>query len=70
MPEKKFKPSDYAQYSNLVFQLFAWLLIAYFIGKWLDRKMGNDEPIVTIIIMLLAIMIYLYYIVKQTSKRK
>lgn len=71
MPEKrKFKPSDYAQYSNLVFQLFAWLIIAYFLGKWLDRTMENEQPIMTTITMFVAIIVYLYYIVKQTSKHK
>jgi membrane protein DedA with SNARE-associated domain len=71
MPEKrKFPASDYARYSGMVFQLFILLWLSYLAGRWIDEKLAFEKPVVTIIILLMAIFAYLYSIVKQTSKRK
>jgi membrane protein DedA with SNARE-associated domain len=71
MPEKRKIPvADYAKYSGMVFQLFLLLWMSYLAGRWIDKKLGLQKPVVTIIILLMAIFAYLYSIVKQTSKRK
>jgi membrane protein DedA with SNARE-associated domain len=71
MPEKrKISATDYARYSGMVFQLFILLWLSYLAGRWIDQALAFEKPVVTIIILLMAIFAYLYSIVKQTSKRK
>jgi hypothetical protein len=70
MPEKRQGYSDVARYSGMVFQLFALLVICWFIGQWVDKKLNTSQPYASLLIMLFAIFAYLYSIVRQTAKKE
>ncbi|MFT5617835.1 MAG: F0F1-type ATP synthase assembly protein I [Arenicella sp.] len=35
--------------------MIATILLAAFIGDWIDGKMGNEKPIMTMVLMLLGV---------------
>ncbi len=60
----KDKMRSYLKYSGLAFQLLGLILIGYFIGDWIDDKMGTVKPYWTagvIVFILLAFMISMIY---------
>jgi membrane protein DedA with SNARE-associated domain len=59
---------DLYKYSGLAFQLFVFLILAYFAGSWLDKKFELEKPLLTALCMLLALIVYLYLIVRDTGR--
>lgn len=61
---EKTKFDSYLKYSSLAFQLIGLILIAYWIGSWVDGKMNTDKPywtagvIVFVIVGFMVSMIY------------
>lgn len=54
----------YLKYSGIAFQLVAMVLIGLFLGQWVDEKMGNEKPLITILCILVFFTLYmirLYY---------
>lgn len=61
---------DYARYSGLAFQLIAVILIAWWIGSWIDGKMGTEKPYWTAGIILLAIVAFLTSMIYNLTRKK
>ncbi len=62
------KYNKFAQYSGLAFQLLAYILVGFFIGKWVDSKMENKEPYGILFFSTIFLVMALYSIVKDITK--
>lgn len=67
-PSKKKLFEQYARYSGLAFQLVAVTLLGVFIGQKLDKRFSPDQPIFTLIISLIFIVIAIVLIIRQIMK--
>jgi F0F1-type ATP synthase assembly protein I len=56
------------QYLGLATQMLVSLLVAFFAGKWIDKKFTFHSPIFILILPLVTLIATLYQIVKDTSK--
>ena len=60
------KPShDYLKYIGLVSQMFLLLLVGYFLGNYIDEKIGSPKPYVAISLMLLFLLAIFYKLIKD-----
>jgi len=62
------KVKAYLRFSGMAFQLIAVILIGYFVGKWIDRKLESDKPYATAGLILVMISVYLYTMIKQLNQ--
>lgn len=68
MPQKQ--PNSYSRFANLAIQMgliiggFSWL------GSWLDHRIGNNQPWLTILLSLTGIGGSLYLVIKDVTKEK
>ena len=73
-PKKpKSKPSQlnsYARYSGLAFQMIAIILVGVFGGIKLDQVVKWEFPVFTLIFTLLAVVMSMYYAVKDFIRFK
>jgi len=51
----------------MAFEMVILMLIAIWIGGWLDEKLDLEQPIMTIVLVLLAAGGFLYRLVKNVS---
>lgn len=62
---KKERPGGaYLKYSGLAFQMFFYLLLGWFGGSWLDRKLGFEDPWMALgltFLFLIGFFVKLYY---------
>gem|GEM_PF-1701527 len=70
-PKKKSSKSSGSysvlRYSGMAFEMVILMLIAIWIGGWLDEKLDLEQPIMTIVLVLLAAGGFLYRLVKNVS---
>ncbi len=57
----------YLKYSGLAVQLFVTLGISAYLGGKLDDYMGNKMDYMTILIVLLVFIVFMYKVVKDLS---
>ena len=65
------KGNKVLRYSGLATQFFISLAIAAYAGRWLDRKLEFEKPLMTAlltILMLFMLLVWLNYDLKRTSK--
>jgi F0F1-type ATP synthase assembly protein I len=60
--------TDYLKYTGLAFQLIGGILLMAFIGHWLDDKLDNTKPILTLVFSLLALVGLLYKLILKFTK--
>jgi len=60
----------YMQYSGLGFQVVAMIVLGAFFGKWLDKKMLNEFPTMTLILTFLSVFLSMYYLYKKVNSGK
>ncbi len=60
--------SAYVKYSTLGLQMIAAILIAAFIGNWIDGEMGNGKPIMTMIFMLVGVTTSIILLIRGVQK--
>lgn len=60
--------NPYLKYSGMGFQLIAALCLGAWLGSWLDKKMENQTPYFTIILLLLFLAGVLTSIIRDLSK--
>lgn len=78
MPEKKLTErektvkslSDYGKYSSLAFQMIAIILIGVVGGMKLDKWLKPKFPVFTVVLSFLAVMLALYYSLKDFIRKK
>ena len=58
------------KYSSLGAQLLAGLIVAVFVGKWLDKKIALSFPLCIWLFPLLVILGMIFNAVRDTSKKK
>ncbi|MCK9292139.1 MAG: AtpZ/AtpI family protein [Bacteroidales bacterium] len=77
MKEKKHDKSSkigqslqtYAKYSSLAFQMLGIVLGGVLGGRWLDKKIGWDYPIMTLILSILSVSLAVYYAIKDFLRK-
>lgn len=57
----------YVRYSGLGFQVIIIILLGAWLGKWLDEKLSNDFPALTLTITFLSVFLSMYYLYKKVS---
>ena len=67
--EKQSQAKQYMKYSGIAFQMIAVLLLALWGGMKLDEKMGMENPIFTVVFLLLGVGGSMYLIIKGVTKK-
>lgn len=62
--------SDYGRYSSLAFQMIAIILVGVFGGIKLDQVVRWEFPIFTLVLTVIAVVLSMYYAVKDLIKFK
>ena len=68
--KKKVSSSAYLKYTGMAFEMLAYILVGYFIGSFLDKKVGTDKPYFTAGGTLLLLILYLVKVVRDLSSNK
>lgn len=63
--DKEPRKSDYLRFSSLGFQMAITIGLGAWAGTYLDNKYQTKQPYFTIVIILLAIAIALYQVIKE-----
>lgn len=65
-PNKLPTNTNFLAYTGMVFQLIGVIIIAYFIGQWLDHKLGFIErPYMTVTLILLFLALFLFSMIRN-----
>jgi F0F1-type ATP synthase assembly protein I len=62
--------SDYGRYSSLAFQMIAIILVGVFGGVKLDQIVRWEFPVFTLVLTILAVLMSMYYAVKDLIRNK
>jgi len=62
------RKSDYLRYSSLGFQMAITIGLGAWAGNYLDEKYQTDQPYYSIVLILLAIAIALYQVIKEVMQ--
>lgn len=62
--------NKFGQYAGMAFQLLIYLLIGYFIGSYIDLKLGNTTPYAVAGTCTLFLILALYVIVRDVLRIK
>lgn len=57
------------QYAGFATELAVSLAAAILGGRWLDKKIGTDVPMFTWLLPLLVLIVLLWKVIKDTSKK-
>ncbi len=68
MPSQPPKNNQFIKFSSLGFQMAITIGLGAWGGNYLDTKYQNEQPIYTIILILLSIGIALYMVIKEVIK--
>lgn len=66
--DKEPRKSDYLRYSSLGFQMVITIGLGAWAGTYLDEKYQTEQPYYTIAIILFAIAIALYQVIKEVMQ--
>jgi len=58
----------YARFSGIAFQMIVIIVLGAYAGRKLDEAYPNENQLFTIICLLLAVAISMYYVIKQVLK--
>ncbi|GMN07808.1 hypothetical protein MTsPCn5_31970 [Croceitalea sp. MTPC5] len=67
-PKKKQSVNSYARFSGMAFQMIAIIGGGTYLGVFLDDKFPNKHNIYTVICSLFAVLIAIYFVVRQIIK--
>lgn len=59
---------NYLKFSSLAIQMGVLITLAALGGQWLDEKQGNQTPVWTIVLVLVAIFGSLYQVIREVLK--
>lgn len=59
----------YGKYMGLAMEMFGVLLIAAFVGRWLDNKMETSRPLITALLVVFALIGVLFKLIKDLDKK-
>lgn len=60
--------NQYLKYSGIAFQLFFFLFIAVYAGKYTDAYLGTTKPYFTIVFLLVALVGFFYKIYNDLAR--
>ncbi|MBD1397256.1 AtpZ/AtpI family protein [Pontibacter sp. JH31] len=66
--EESFK--SYLKYSGLAFQMIGAMVLAAWAGTKLDETMGNENPWMTIVLLVLAVVASLVLVIMSLNKKQ
>lgn len=64
------RANRFLKYSGLAFQILAYLLIGYFIGHFIDKKMNTEQPYYTAAGTIVFLFIAIYSIIRDILRNK
>lgn len=67
--KKDKKTNEYLKYSGMAMEMAVLIIIGIFAGKYLDKQFGFEKPLLTLVGALLGTFIFLFKLVKDTSKK-
>jgi F0F1-type ATP synthase assembly protein I len=67
---QKSKSILYLKYSGIAFQMAAVILVSFFAGKWIDTKLGNTNPYVGMLFVLIGFIAYVYKLYIELSNER
>ncbi len=67
-PKRKRNANAYLKYSGMVGQLLVLLFLAAYLGQWLDGKMENEKPLFTAVLLIVALVAYLFKITVDLNR--
>ncbi|MDT0620531.1 AtpZ/AtpI family protein [Croceitalea vernalis] len=67
-PKKKPALNTYARFSGIAFQMIVIIGGGTYLGVFLDEKFPNKHSIYTVICSLFAVLISIYFVVRQIMK--
>ena len=70
LEQSKKAANDLARYSGMAFQMIAIILAGLFGGRGLDRAFHTKKPVFTAILIVLAVFIAIYIVVKDLLKKQ
>ncbi|MEI8098368.1 MAG: hypothetical protein WCG74_06010 [Sediminibacterium sp.] len=70
MPQKQPSNNLLWQYAGLASQLMITLLLALYLGDWVDKKLGIGFSLLVWILPLLVLVATFIKLIKDTSKKK
>lgn len=68
--KNKERLNSYVKYSGIAFQMIAIILIGVFGGMKLDKWLKTDKPVFTAILAVLAVILSIYYSIKDLLRTK
>ncbi len=68
--KSKEKLSNYTKYSGIAFQMTAIILLGVFGGKKLDAWLELKKPVFTAVLSLIAVILAIYYAIRDLIKIK
>jgi F0F1-type ATP synthase assembly protein I len=70
-PKKK-RLTDYTalRFMNIFAQMFGTILGGFFLGRWLDTKLGLEKPILMPLLSVVGMCVAFYIVFKQVTKIK
>lgn len=60
----------YLKYAGMAFQMFVLFMLAIFLGKKLDQVLSLEQPYMTIVLILLALIAYIYKLYMDVIRNK
>ena len=69
-PKKQEKLSSYMKYSGIAFQMIVIILIGVFGGMKLDKWLKPKHPVFTAVLSAVAVVIAIYYSIKELIRTK
>jgi F0F1-type ATP synthase assembly protein I len=67
-PDNRNRINTYLKFTAIAFQMGVLITIAALGGRWLDDKQGNETPVWTIVLTLIAIFASLFQIIREVIK--
>ena len=70
LQKNKERLSSYIKYSGIAFQMIAIILIGVFGGMKIDKWLKTDKPVFTAVLSVLAVILAIYYSIKDLIRTK
>ena len=68
--KNKERLNSYVKYSGIAFQMIAIILIGVFGGMKLDKWLKTDKPVFTAILSVMAVILSIYYSIRDLLRTK
>jgi F0F1-type ATP synthase assembly protein I len=70
-PPKKKRRTDYTalRFMGVATQMFGTILAFFFLGRWLDSKLGWEKPILMPILAIVGLCLAFYIVFKQVTEK-